>query len=68
MKIVFRLNFQTFYGQSLWVESSPSLHGDVIYIGSSGSQTVFALEAQTGKLGCHVQMARDDLRLAVLVE
>jgi outer membrane protein assembly factor BamB len=38
------------YGMALWVESSPRLVGDTIYIGSSGSQNLYLLDKQTGKL------------------
>ncbi len=36
------------YGGNMWVESSPTLLDDMLYIGSSGSRTLFALERQTG--------------------
>lgn len=36
------------YGSALWVESSPTLQDGLIYIGSSGSRFVLALEADTG--------------------
>ena len=37
------------YGRNMWVESSPQLVGDVIYIGSSGYQPVLGLDSLTGK-------------------
>jgi outer membrane protein assembly factor BamB len=37
------------YGPNMWVESSPELVGNVIYVGSSGSETVWGLDSQTGK-------------------
>jgi outer membrane protein assembly factor BamB len=37
------------YGLNMWVESSPQLVGNVIYIGSSGSEVVWGLDSQTGK-------------------
>jgi len=36
------------YGRNMWVESSPQLAGNIIYIGSSGSQIVVGLDSQTG--------------------
>ena len=38
------------YGPNNWVESSPVLVGDIIYIGSSGNQYVLGLDSQTGEL------------------
>ena len=38
------------YNRNMWVESSPQLVGNVIYIGSSGYQPVFGLDSQTGKV------------------
>ena len=38
------------YGNNMWVESSPVIVGDTVYIGSSGNQVVYGLDAQTGKL------------------
>jgi outer membrane protein assembly factor BamB len=38
------------YGHNLWVESSPQLVGNVIYIGGSGgNKMVLGLDSQTGK-------------------
>jgi outer membrane protein assembly factor BamB len=37
------------YGPNMWVESSPQLVGNIIYIGSSGSKVVLGLDSQTGK-------------------
>ncbi len=37
------------YGNNMWVESSPRLVDDVVYIGSSGSKIVLGLNAQTGE-------------------
>jgi eukaryotic-like serine/threonine-protein kinase len=36
------------YGSNMWVESSPSLAGNAIYIGSSGSKIILGLDALTG--------------------
>ncbi len=44
-----QLKWEHRYGASMWVESSPMLQDDIIYIGSSGSQFVLSLEAETGK-------------------
>lgn len=38
------------YGRNMWVESSPQLVGNIIYIGSSGNKTVLGLDGQTGKV------------------
>jgi outer membrane protein assembly factor BamB len=38
------------YGRNNWVESSPQLAGNIIYIGSSGNQYVLGLNSQTGEL------------------
>lgn len=38
------------YGRNMWVESSPQLAGNLIYIGSSGNQYVLGLDSQTGEL------------------
>jgi outer membrane protein assembly factor BamB len=37
------------YGRNMWVESSPRLVGNIIYIGSSGRLPVMGLDSQTGK-------------------
>ncbi len=37
------------YGRNMWVESSPQLVGNVIYIGSSGYRPVIGLDSLTGK-------------------
>ncbi len=42
------LKWEHRYGNSMWVESSPMLQNGVLYIGSSGSQFVLSLEADTG--------------------
>lgn len=44
-----KLTWEYPYGGNMWVESSPRLVGDKIYIGSSGSQVVVGMEAKTGK-------------------
>jgi outer membrane protein assembly factor BamB len=36
------------YGQNMWVESSPVLLGDTLFIGSSGTRKIFGLDPQTG--------------------
>jgi eukaryotic-like serine/threonine-protein kinase len=38
------------YGNNMWVESSPVLAGDMIFIGSSGSKVIYALDSKTGQL------------------
>jgi len=38
------------YGPNAWVESSPRLAGNVLYIGSSGNRYVLGLDSQTGEL------------------
>jgi outer membrane protein assembly factor BamB len=38
------------YGMALWVESSPLLVDGTIYIGSSGGQSLYVLDSQTGGL------------------
>lgn len=43
------LKWEHNYGSNIWVESSPRLVGDVIYIGSSGSKFVLGLNALTGQ-------------------
>ena len=43
------LKWEHSYGANLWVESSPTLVDDVIYIGSSGSKFILGLDALTGK-------------------
>jgi len=52
---VFALDIQTgelkwehSYGNGLWVESSPALQDGIVYIGSSGSRYVLAMEIETG--------------------
>jgi len=42
------LKWEHNYGSAMWVESSPMSQDGVIYIGSSGSQFVLALEAEDG--------------------
>ncbi len=42
------LKWEHSYGNNLWVESSPRLVNEVIYIGSSGSKIVLGLDALTG--------------------
>jgi outer membrane protein assembly factor BamB len=42
------LKWEHRYGNALWVESSPMLQDGIIYIGSSGSKFVLALEAEDG--------------------
>jgi outer membrane protein assembly factor BamB len=44
------LQWEYDYGMGLWVESSPVLVGDTIYIGSSGNQSVYVLDSRTGEL------------------
>lgn len=38
------------YGKNQWVESSPTLVGDLIYIGSSGCQYLLGLDRKSGKV------------------
>jgi outer membrane protein assembly factor BamB len=38
------------YGQNQWVESSPKLSGNLIYIGSSGNQYILGLNSVSGEL------------------
>ena len=42
------LKWEHRYGASMWVESSPVLQDGILYIGSSGSKFVLALEAEKG--------------------
>ncbi len=37
------------YGRNIWVESSPQLVGNILYIGSSGRLPVYGIDSQTGK-------------------
>jgi len=37
------------YGKNMWVESSPVLVGNIVYIGSSGDKWVLGLDSQSGK-------------------
>jgi eukaryotic-like serine/threonine-protein kinase len=37
------------YGTNMWVESSPRIAKGILYIGSSGSQIVVALDSRTGR-------------------
>ncbi len=37
------------YGRNMWVESSPLLSGNILYIGSSGLQPIIGFDSQTGK-------------------
>ncbi len=43
------LKWEHSYGNALWVESSPALQDGIVYIGSSGSKYVLAMELETGK-------------------
>jgi glucose dehydrogenase len=43
------LKWEHNYGSALWVESSPALQDGIVYIGSSGSKYVLAMELETGK-------------------
>ncbi len=43
------LRWERSYGTNMWVESSPRLVGDTIYIGSSASRIVLALDRVTGE-------------------
>ena len=38
------------YGVNMWVESSPQMVGNTLYIGSSGSKIVLGLDSQSGKV------------------
>ncbi len=38
------------YGANMWVESSPQLVGNVIYVGSSGNRVVLGMDSLTGQL------------------
>ncbi len=38
------------YGRNMWVESSPQLVGDLVYIGSSGNQYILGLDSQIGEV------------------
>jgi outer membrane protein assembly factor BamB len=37
------------YGNNMWVESSPFLTGDVVYVGSSGSKMLVGINVKDGK-------------------
>lgn len=43
-----KLQWEFYYGQNMWVESSPVLVDSMLYIGSSGSHMIFGLDKQTG--------------------
>ncbi len=38
------------YGRNMWVESSPQVMGDLVYIGSSGNQYVLGLDTRIGEV------------------
>jgi eukaryotic-like serine/threonine-protein kinase len=44
------LLWEYMYGGNMWVESSPVLVGENIYIGSSGSKALFGLDRKTGEV------------------
>ncbi len=43
------LRWEYSYGGNMWVESSPTLVGSTLFIGSSGSQVILGIDAKTGK-------------------
>ena len=40
----------TYYNWFSWIESSPAIHGGTVYVGSSDSQWLHAIDAATGEL------------------
>ena len=45
-----KVRWEYSYGKNMWVESSPQLAGDLLFIGSSGNRNVVGLNAQSGEL------------------